>query len=95
MKTTKLAQATGAVWNIVIIPNHYRKDLATYKHLYHEAKKDFPFLTEDDVRCLTVTESIRYKGCAMLHFQVEAGTGIPVGYFKSDTIEEMSGGSLL
>lgn len=95
MKTTKLVQTAGRVWNVVIIPSCYGVDLKLYDDLFDVAKKDFPTISRDDVRCLRVVENIRYKGCAMLHFQIEHGTPIPADYHQAEMIEEMSKGSLL
>jgi len=95
MNTTKMVRTNGEIWNCVIIPDCYGTDLRLYKELYLEAKKDFPELTESDCRCLRVTNSIRFEGSAMLHFQIKVNSLVPEGYHQAEWIEEMSNGSLI
>jgi hypothetical protein len=95
MNFNKYVQTCGNTWNWIVIPCHYGRTLEVYQELHTEAKKDFCHLEQKDVRCLEVKNSIRFKGCAMLHFQTPKGQPIPNGWFAAENIEEMSDGGLI
>lgn len=56
--------------NVFILTPRYSKSVTTYKGLIKEAKKDFPFLTDDDIECCMVTESTSCKNFPLVRFSI-------------------------
>lgn len=46
----------------IISSGTYNKSIAFYKKLARQAKKDFPFLKDEDIECFVITRSSYNKG---------------------------------
>jgi len=86
----KWVETGGEIWNCIIIGDDYDFRLSSFERLTEEVKKDFPWLTGDDVFCVKVVNSIRRKGCPAISFQISSDTGsIPDSWHSSDIVDEL------
>jgi len=60
--------------NGFIISNFYDKSISHYLKLVEIAKKDFPFLTDEDIQIGEVRVSDYNKGCPFVRFSLPANT---------------------
>ena len=54
----------------IISSGTYNKSFAFYKKLAEEAKKDFPFLKDEDIECFVITQSRYNKGFGGIRFSL-------------------------
>jgi len=60
--------------NGFIISNRYDKSIAHYLELVEIAKKDFPFLKDEDIECCEVRRSSYNQGCPFIKFSLPENT---------------------
>lgn len=54
----------------IISNGTYDKSFAFYKKLAEQAKKDFPFLKDEDIECFVITRSTYNKGFGGIRFSL-------------------------